>query len=96
MFWFQTRILVTHGITYLPKVDKIIVLDKGTISEVGTYNELISFDGAFAEFIRTYLNETSSESDPDSDGNNQSNVKRKFCFIQKKTNTMAVPFHRYF
>ena len=59
--------LVTHGITYLPKVDKIIVLDKGTISEVGTYDELISVNGAFAEFIRTYLTETAEDEDDDSD-----------------------------
>ena len=49
-------------------MDKIIVLDKGTISEVGTYEELISFNGAFAEFIRTYLTQTPEEDDEDSDG----------------------------
>ena len=69
LFLFQTRILVTHGITYLSKVDKIIMLVKGTISEVGTYDELISHNGAFADFIETYLKETGEESDPDSEGN---------------------------
>ena len=49
-------------------MDKIIVLVKGTISEVGTYDELISHNGAFADFIETYLKETSEESDPDSEG----------------------------
>ena len=59
---FQTRLLVTHGIGYLPKVDSIIVLKDGMISEVGTYDELISRNGAFAEFIRHYLTETGSDS----------------------------------
>ena len=48
------------------------MLDKGTISEVGTYDELISFNGAFAEFIRTYLTETAQEEDEDSDGEEHS------------------------
>ena len=44
------------------------MLVKGTISEVGTYDELISHNGAFADFIETYLKETSEQSDPDSEG----------------------------
>ena len=37
----KTRVLVTHGITYLPKVDQIIVMKNGEISEVGTYKQLL-------------------------------------------------------
>ena len=33
----KTRLLVTHGITYLPKTDHIIVLKEGTVSEQGSY-----------------------------------------------------------
>ena len=33
----KTRVLVTHAVTFLPKVDKIIVLKKGLISESGSY-----------------------------------------------------------
>ena len=47
----KTRILVTHGIVFLPQVDNIIVLKDGKISEVGTYHQLIKKKGAFAEFI---------------------------------------------
>ena len=50
----QTRILVTHGINYLSQCDQIVVMSGGRISEVGSYNELIDADGAFAEFIRVY------------------------------------------
>lgn len=47
----KTRILVTHGITYLPQTDKIYVLTNGEISENGTYQELLDKKGAFSEFL---------------------------------------------
>jgi ABC-type transport system involved in Fe-S cluster assembly fused permease/ATPase subunit len=53
----QTRILVTHGISFLPKADIIITLVDGKISEMGSYNVLISHAGAFAEFLKNYLKE---------------------------------------
>ena len=49
--------LVTHGITFLPQVDQIIVLKDGTISETGNYKELLAQKGAFAEFLMQHLEE---------------------------------------
>ncbi|XP_046388552.1 multidrug resistance-associated protein 1-like [Ischnura elegans] len=56
----KTRVLVTHGITFLPQVDKIIVLKDGKINEMGTYKELIKQKGAFAEFLIHHLQEDST------------------------------------
>ncbi|XP_011699218.1 PREDICTED: multidrug resistance-associated protein 1 isoform X6 [Wasmannia auropunctata] len=53
----KTRILVTHGITYLPEVDNIIVLKDGEITECGTYKQLLEKKGAFAEFLVQHLQE---------------------------------------
>ncbi|XP_078381561.1 multidrug resistance-associated protein 1-like isoform X2 [Oculina patagonica] len=53
----KTRVLVTHGIAFLPQVDQIIVFQDGRISEVGTYKELVKNKGAFAEFLKTYATE---------------------------------------
>lgn len=55
-FTFQTRVLVTHAINYLPQMDTILVMTDGEISEMGSYQELLEQDGAFAEFLRTYAN----------------------------------------
>ncbi|ULT79399.1 hypothetical protein L5515_016086 [Caenorhabditis briggsae] len=55
----KTRILVTHGLTYLKHCDKVIVLKDGTISEMGTYQELMNSNGAFAEFLEEFLLEES-------------------------------------
>lgn len=48
---------MTHGLTYLPKVEKIVVLKKGVITEQGTYKELIEKKGEFQEFLLQYLSE---------------------------------------
>ncbi|KAJ6656004.1 hypothetical protein lerEdw1_004589 [Lerista edwardsae] len=50
----KTRVLVTHGVSYLPFMDTIIVMVDGKISETGSYQELLRQEGAFAEFLRTY------------------------------------------
>uniref|UniRef100_A0A669BLK1 Multidrug resistance-associated protein 1 n=1 Tax=Oreochromis niloticus TaxID=8128 RepID=A0A669BLK1_ORENI len=50
----KTRVLVTHGLSYLPQADLILVMMKGEISEVGSYQQLMATEGAFAEFLRTY------------------------------------------
>jgi len=50
-------VLVTHGITFLPQVDQIVVLKAGEISEVGSYKELLAQKGAFAEFLMQHLEE---------------------------------------
>ncbi|GAV06013.1 hypothetical protein RvY_16055 [Ramazzottius varieornatus] len=53
----KTRLLVTHGVSFLPQTDLIIVLDNGAISEMGTYHQLLRNRGVFADFLRTYLAE---------------------------------------
>ncbi|CAG9853670.1 unnamed protein product [Phyllotreta striolata] len=53
----KTRMLVTHGITYLPQTDKIIVLKNGEVSETGTYQELMDKKGAFADFLIQHITE---------------------------------------
>uniref|UniRef100_A0A8C9EX95 Multidrug resistance-associated protein 1 n=1 Tax=Pavo cristatus TaxID=9049 RepID=A0A8C9EX95_PAVCR len=59
----KTRVLVTHAVNYLPQMDTILVMTDGEISEMGSYQELLKQDGAFAEFLRTYANaEQSRES----------------------------------
>jgi len=37
----KTRILVTHGVSFLPYMDRIFVMKDGVISESGTYTALL-------------------------------------------------------
>ncbi|NXA88006.1 MRP1 protein, partial [Melanocharis versteri] len=64
----KTRVLVTHAINYLHQMDTILVMTDGEISEMGSYQELLEQDGAFAEFLRTYANaeQTMENSDTNS------------------------------
>lgn len=57
----KTRLLVTHGITYLRHVDAIFVMKDGEISETGTLQELVNKKGAFADFLIQHLQEVNGE-----------------------------------
>uniref|UniRef100_A0A669EPS9 Canalicular multispecific organic anion transporter 1 n=1 Tax=Oreochromis niloticus TaxID=8128 RepID=A0A669EPS9_ORENI len=57
----KTRILVTHGISFLPYVDEIVVLENGVISEIGSYKNLRASGGAFSKFLDTYATEQSNQ-----------------------------------
>ncbi|XP_063866563.1 multidrug resistance-associated protein 1-like isoform X5 [Scylla paramamosain] len=75
MLKHKTRILVTHGITYLPKADKIVVLKNGEISEQGTYSQLVENKGEFNEFLLQYLAQEEEE-DLEDDLDELENIKQ--------------------
>ncbi|XP_031468368.1 multidrug resistance-associated protein 1-like [Phasianus colchicus] len=57
----KTRVLVTHNLTLLPHADLIIVMEEGKISEMGSYQELISKRAKFVELIQVFSVENRSE-----------------------------------
>ncbi|XP_008836595.1 canalicular multispecific organic anion transporter 2 isoform X1 [Nannospalax galili] len=57
----KTRVLVTHGISFLPQTDFIIVLADGQVSEMGHYSALLQHDGSFANFLRNYAPDEDEE-----------------------------------
>jgi ATP-binding cassette subfamily B protein len=49
-FWHTTTVfIITHRITTAMEADKIIVLDKGNVVEMGTHDELLNEKGIYAE-----------------------------------------------
>lgn len=46
-----TRIVVAHRLSTIRNADKIIVLDKGQIAEMGTFDELLANNGLFATLV---------------------------------------------
>uniref|UniRef100_A0A8B9ZKB2 Canalicular multispecific organic anion transporter 1 n=1 Tax=Anas platyrhynchos TaxID=8839 RepID=A0A8B9ZKB2_ANAPL len=73
----KTRILVTHGISFLPQVDNIVVLVAGAVSEHGSYSTLLANRGAFAQFLNSYGNheEEAAEKNTTGTGNSTGQVK---------------------
>ena len=47
----------------MPQVDNIMVMVEGRVSEMGSYQELLKQNGAFAEFLRNYALEDIVEED---------------------------------
>lgn len=50
-----TRVVIAHRLSTIMQADKIVVLDKGTIVQSGTYKELLEQDGFFAELARRQM-----------------------------------------
>jgi ATP-binding cassette subfamily C (CFTR/MRP) protein 1 len=51
----KTRLFVTNSLSFLPQVDQIIMIDDGYIIETGTYVELKRKEGAFTDFIKSFV-----------------------------------------
>uniref|UniRef100_A0A4W5RE99 ABC-type glutathione-S-conjugate transporter n=1 Tax=Hucho hucho TaxID=62062 RepID=A0A4W5RE99_9TELE len=84
----KTRILVTHGISFLPQVNNIVVLVEGRVSEMGSYQELLQQNGAFAEFLRNYSLEDIVEDEisiisGDLENPRSKSVRRRLCSERK-------------
>lgn len=67
----KTRVLVTHGLQYLPEVDDIFVVHEGKISERGSYEELLKSGERFAKFLEEYANSKNEEESDDDDSESE-------------------------
>uniref|UniRef100_A0ACD5TQI2 Uncharacterized protein n=1 Tax=Avena sativa TaxID=4498 RepID=A0ACD5TQI2_AVESA len=50
----KTVILVTHQVEFLSKVDRILVMEKGEITQEGTYEELLQSGTAFEQLVNAH------------------------------------------
>uniref|UniRef100_A0A8C2FFR5 ABC-type glutathione-S-conjugate transporter n=1 Tax=Cyprinus carpio TaxID=7962 RepID=A0A8C2FFR5_CYPCA len=66
----KTRILVTHGLSFLPQADLILVMEDGEITEMGSYAELLSRKNTFADFVKAFsaISDTEQEQDQEEVG----------------------------
>ncbi|XP_005090015.1 multidrug resistance-associated protein 1 [Aplysia californica] len=67
MLHSRVRVLVTHGIQYLPYTDHVIVVTGGRVSEAGHYEKLLTHNGPFAQVIRMFLAQGDGNENANSD-----------------------------
>ncbi len=49
----RTTFVIAHRLSTIRDADLVVVFDKGRAVEIGTYNELLRKDGAFAKLVQT-------------------------------------------
>ncbi|KAF8258908.1 ABC transporter [Lactarius quietus] len=76
-----TRILVTHALHFLPKVDHIYFMVDGRITEHGTFDEMMANSGDFArtfdEFVTKDRTESKERAIDVEDGDADENTKKR-------------------
>ena len=64
----RTTIVIAHRLSTVMHADRIYVLDKGVIQEVGTHPELVAKGGVYAQLSKVQFDQPVEE--PEGDGNN--------------------------
>lgn len=51
----RTSIIIAHRLSQITSCDKIVVIDNGTVSEIGTHSELIANGGFYSKLYASYI-----------------------------------------
>lgn len=53
-------LVVAHRLSTIKNSDKIVVVDKGTVAEQGTHDELLKVGGKYADLVKRQLQAVAS------------------------------------
>ena len=51
----RTSIIIAHRLSQITNCDKIVVIDAGRVSEIGTHDELIANGGFYSKLYASYI-----------------------------------------
>ena len=57
---------MTHNVNHLSKADRIVVLENGRISEMGTYQTLLQEGSAFIKYIEEFAVQNQNDEEEES------------------------------
>ncbi|KAI8817199.1 P-loop containing nucleoside triphosphate hydrolase protein [Fimicolochytrium jonesii] len=63
----KARVLVTHGIHFLPETDTVMLVQDGTVAESGSYQSLMDHEGSLFNLIRDFGQAKHNGSDEEND-----------------------------
>ncbi|KAJ3111421.1 hypothetical protein HK100_002694 [Physocladia obscura] len=85
----KTRVLVTHQLHFLPRVDMILMMDGGNIAARGTYEELLANNSNFATLMQDFggahdEEEQENSLEPQESGNAVDNLPQNGNSVNEK------------
>ncbi|KAG5675829.1 hypothetical protein PVAND_005699 [Polypedilum vanderplanki] len=86
----KTRLLATHALSFLPRVNEIFVMTNGEISEHGTYKELLAQRGAFSEFLLQYIQEQGEEEELSEELIEHLEIDEQFKNNRRRSSTTSI------
>jgi ABC-type multidrug transport system fused ATPase/permease subunit len=58
----RTTFIIAHRLSTIRNADRILVLDDGSLAEIGTHEELIAANGLYKRFCESQFSQTTAES----------------------------------
>lgn len=85
----KTRVFVTNALSFLPQVDRVIMMLNGEVVEIGSYEDLLKQNGPFSTFMQQYLKDSAKEESEDEETSDEKKTKDSTKVASKMQETVV-------